>query len=120
MFLDARGVAGEEPAVCGGHFTAFENAIDNAGDLLVAVGFGEKGGEVAVAVGIEQAKAGEVAFSPELLRCGGEQQDARHTLGDGLDDLVGGAGRFDGPLEVVGLIDDEQVPRAIGGLQRTF
>jgi hypothetical protein len=38
VLLDAWGVAGEEPAVCGGHFTAFEDAINDAGDLLVVTG----------------------------------------------------------------------------------
>ena len=61
-----------------------------------------------------------MAFGTELLRRGGEKQDARDALGDGFDDLIGNAGRFDGPFEVVGLIDDEQIPTSVSGLCGTF
>ena len=61
-----------------------------------------------------------MTFGTELLRCGGEKQNAGHTTGDGFDDLIGNAGRFDSPFEVVCLIDDEQIPTSVSGLCRTF
>ncbi len=61
-----------------------------------------------------------MTFGAELLRRGGEKQNAGDTLGDGFDDLIGNARRFDGPFEVMGFIDDEEIPTGVGGLCGTF
>jgi len=120
MLLHPGRVAGEEIAICGVHHTALHDAVHHLRHLLVAVGFGEEFVQIAVAVGIKQAEAGEVACSTELLWRGREQQHTRNALGDGFDDLIGDSRRFDGPFEVVGFIHDEEIPTGISGLPRTF
>ena len=66
--------------------------------------------EVRVAVGVEQAQAGEVALQPQLLRGGGEQQQAGGCAGQRLHHSVGRAGLLRGPGQMVGLVHNQQVP----------
>jgi hypothetical protein len=114
---DAGRFGAEQFAIGGGEWGAIEEAVDGFGDALVVVGFLAVGFEVCVAVGVEQAEAGEVAFGPELLRGGGEQEEARDARGEGLDEGILGAWGEGMPGEVMGLIDDEQIPP---GLERLF
>lgn len=118
--LDALGFLGEEFAVGGAEFAGLLDAVDGLGDFFVVAGFLNEVGEVGVAVGVEEAEAGEVAVGTELLGGGGEEEEAWGLGGEFFDDLVVGAGGVGVPFEVVGLIDDEEVPGGFEGLGGAF
>jgi hypothetical protein len=108
--LNAFGFFGEELFVGGTEFAGVEDAVDGLGDFLVVGGFLDEVGEVGVAVGVEEAEAGEVAVGAELLGSGGKEEKALDFGGELFDDLVFGAGLVGVPLEVVGFVNDEEIP----------
>ncbi len=110
MALDTFGFFGEEFFVGGTEFAGIEDAVDGLGDFLVVRGFLDEVGEVGVAVWVEEAEAGEVAVGAQLLGRGGEEEEAFDFGGELLDDLVFGAGLVGVPLEVVGFVNDEEIP----------
>ena len=61
-------------------------------------------------VGIEQAQTGEVALKTQLLRRGGQEQNARYALGKLLNRHVFTAWRIFAPDQVVCFVDDQQIP----------
>ena len=119
-------VAGEECVVVGTNsalkqrglrdFFSGEKGVDGLGDGFVALGLAEEFVEVAVALGVEQAEAGEVSLEAELLRGGGEEEQPGNGSGKGFDEGIFGGGFGRGPAEMVGFIDDEQVPTRLTGL----
>ena len=80
------------------------------------VAFLQKRLQVRIAGRIQEAQAGEVALGAELLGRGGEQQQGRGGRGEAFDEGVLGAGGVGRPLQVVGLVDDKQVPAGSHGL----
>ena len=72
--------------------------------------------EVVVAIGVEEAEAGEVPLLAELLWSGGEEEDGGGVCGEGVDEFVSFAGVFRRPIEVVGFIDNEKIPVGFEGL----
>jgi hypothetical protein len=51
-----------------------------------------------------------VAVGAELLGGGGEEEEAFDFGGELVNDLIFGAGLVGVPLEVVGFVNDEEVP----------
>ena len=84
------------------------------------LGFLEERGKIRIAVGVEQAEPGEVAFRAELLGGGGEEKDGGRLPGDFCDERVARAWSFGRPFEVMRFIDDEQIPTRLGELERAF
>ena len=64
-------------------------------------------------VRIEQAQTGEVALKTQLLRRGGQEQNARYALGKLLNRHVFTAWRVFAPDEVVRFVDDHQIPFSV-------
>ena len=95
-----------------------QRAFVAGGDQLVGLGddglvplvFREVGLHIVVTVRVEQAQAGEVTFGPQLLGGCGEQNHPGRGAGEGVDQLVSGAGRLGTPGQMVGFVDDEQIP----------
>ena len=69
--------------------------------------------EIGVAIRIQQAQPGKVTLRSELLRRGREKEQAGDFRGECLDQRVGGAGGFGAPFQMMGFIDDEQIPACI-------
>ena len=107
LFFCLGGVEGEIGDVLG-DFSGGEGFY-GFGEGGVGFGFCEEVVEIGVAVWIEQAEAGEVAFGAELLWGGGEEEEGLDFLRECLDGVVGGGGFVFVPLEVVCFIDDEEV-----------
>ena len=95
-------------------------AIRQFGNGPVFLGLADKLVEIGKTRRVEEAKAGEVSLAPELFRRRGEEKKAGGFPGDRLDGVVFGAGRLEAPLEVVGFVDDHEVPRAFRGLDGTL
>ena len=96
--------------VLGRQRLSIQQASRQMGDGDVFGLLGEEGGVIPPAVGIEQPQAAEVAGSAQLLRRGGQQQDPGHPRREGRHQVVFRAGGGLGPAQVVGLVDDQQVP----------
>ncbi len=110
---DATGAeAVEEVGEVAGGCVFGDEGFSFLGDLSVVIGFFDEGVEVAVAVGVEEAEAAEVAFEAELLGGGGEEEDGGDGGGEAGGEVVGGTGGF----EVVRFVDDEEVPTGGDGL----
>ena len=73
----------------------------------------DKGFQIVVAGGVEQAETGEVALGPELLGSGSKEEDGGNPLSQAFHDLVGSAGELGCPFEVVGLVDNQEIPLGI-------
>ena len=97
----------------GGGVGAVVEGGDLLGEGLVALDFLAKVGVVAVAGGVEQAEAGEVARGSSLLGRAAEEEKAGDFLREALDHREGAAAGF---AEVVGFVDDEEVPGGGEGL----
>ena len=80
------------------------------GNVRIMPGLGLIGGEVCVAIGIEQAQSREVALGTELLGRGSEQQQPLGLLTDSLDELIFVAGLGLAPFEMMCFIDDQHIP----------
>lgn len=94
---EAGGVAVEDffegTLVGGGEGAGLDDFFGDGGDGAVAFGLLDEAGKVAVAVGVEEAQAGEVAFGAELGGGGGEEEEAGGARGELLDEVVCGADR---------------------------
>ena len=110
---------GEGSQFGGRKFCAFEQVLGDRGDLAVTLLFGQEALIVVEAFRVQQPQAGKVALVAELIRGGGQQQHAGDLFGQRLDDLVGAARRLVVPLQVVGLVDDQQIPGGGVGLVET-
>ena len=86
---------------------------DGVGNRTVVLLLFNKLSEIMETVRVEQAQAGEVALHPELFRRRGEQQNARHALGQLFNSLIFAAWRVFAPHQMVRFIDDHQVPFGI-------
>ena len=60
-----------------------------------------------------------MTLGPELLGGGGQKQEAFVLSGEGFDGLIDRAGSRFSPFQVVGFIDDEEVPACFDGLLQT-
>ncbi|MFM1945651.1 MAG: hypothetical protein RI897_4633, partial [Verrucomicrobiota bacterium] len=96
-------------------FFGLLEGLDDGGEWAVVGGFVGEVVEVIIAVGVEKAESGEVAFGAELFGGSGEEEEAVGMLGEGIDELVFGAGFLGGPLEVVCFVDDDEVPAGVDG-----
>jgi hypothetical protein len=101
-------------------FFGLLEVLDDGGEWAVVGGFVGEVVEVIIAVGVEKAESGEVAFGAELFGGSGEEEEAVGMLGEGIDELVVGAGLLGGPLEVVCFVDDDEVPAGVDGLLGSF
>ena len=120
---DPGGLSPEKGAVGRRQRVAGEQAIHGFCDPFVVLGFLEEPVEARVAFRIEQAQPGEMAFRAELLGGGGEQEQPGGFGGQGFHDAVGDPGLIGVPLEMVGFVDNEQVPagfQGLGGAGRIF
>ncbi len=86
------------------------NPVDEFGHFLVVPAFFNKGFQVVVTGRVEQAKTGKVALGSELLGSCGKEQNGGKLLSEAFHDLVGGAGELGCPFEVMGFVDNQQVP----------
>ena len=68
------------------------------------------------AVGVEESEACEVAGHAELFGGRGQEQEAGDDLAEGFNHGVLGAGGFGSPAEVMGFVDDEEIPSGGDGL----
>jgi hypothetical protein len=89
---------------------AIQQPSRQLGDADIAGLLGQKGVIVPPAVGVKQAQAAEVPGVPQLLRGGREQQDAGSLGGEGGHQVVCQAGLGGAPAQVMGLVQDQQVP----------
>lgn len=112
---DAAGAVAVEEILEGGFVAGVGDAVGFFDHGGIAAVFVEVAFEVGVAVGIEEAEAGEVAFGAELLGGGGEEEEPGNGAGDGFDEKVGGAGTFGRPFEMVGFVDDDEIPAGVDG-----
>ena len=94
--------------------------LNEPGQFVVVQAFLDKGIQIVVAGGVEQAETGEVPFGTELLRGGGKQKDGGDFSGEPFHHLVGGAGELGCPFEVVGFVDYEKIPLSIEHLGVAF
>ena len=85
-------------------------------DEAEVFGFFEERIEIVVTRGVEEAEAGEVTGEAELSGRGGEEEKAGGAFGEFLDEGVLGAGGVGRPLEVVGFVDDDEIPAGGDGL----
>ncbi len=91
-------------------FAAFEQMLGDCGHLAIALLLGQEAFVVVEAFRIQQPQAGEVALVTELIRGRGQQQHSGGLFGQSLDDLVGATRGFVVPLQMVGLVDNQQIP----------
>ena len=89
---------------------AIQQPSRQLGDADIAGLLGQKGVIVPPAVGVEQAQAAEVPGATQLLRGGREQEDAGRLGGEGGHQVVFQAGLGGAPAQVMGLVQDQQVP----------
>ena len=83
---------------------------DGIGDRAVVLLFFNKLGKIVEAVWIQQTQTRKVALHPQLFRRRGQQQDARHALGQLFNGLIFTARRLFAPHQVVRFVDHHQVP----------
>ena len=107
---------GENRFIAGSERLSLDESGGGAGDALVLLVPGVIGGEVVETLEVEQAETREMAGFTELLRGGGDEEDVGSFGREGFDQVVFGAGLLRGPAEVMGFIDDEEVPIGRGGL----
>src|SRR4030095_9842710 len=88
MPANARGLRAEKPSIARGEGFAVDQAIDRFGDLLVMVSLGEERVEICIAIRIEEAEPGEVAFGSELLWGRGEQKQSGGLARECFDEAV--------------------------------
>ena len=87
-----------------------QQASRQAGDGDVVGLLGEEGRVVVPAVWVKQAQAAEVARAAQLLWGRGQQQHPGGPLRQGRHQVIFRAGGGLRPAQVMGLVDDQQVP----------
>ena len=86
---------------------------DGVGYRTVVLLLINKLGEIMETVRIEQAQTRKVALHTELFRRRGQQQNARHALGQLFNGEIFAARLFFAPHQVVRFIDHQQIPLGI-------
>ena len=94
-------------------FVARQQQRDGVGYRTIIVLFFNKLREIVETVRVKQTQTREVAFHTQLLRRCGQQQDARHALGQLFNSLILAAWRLFAPHQVVRFIDHHQIPLGI-------
>src|SRR5690606_30393516 len=92
------------------HFGTSKKAVGQARDFRVVSGLFQQLIEVGVAFGIEQPQPREMSLAAELLRGGREKNEPANAAGEIFDEAILRADLLGGPLEMMGFVDDEQIP----------
>ena len=93
---------------------------DGVGHRTVVLLFFDKLREIVEAVRIQQAQARKVALHPQLFRRRGQQQNARHALGQLFNSLIFAARGVFAPHQMVRFIDHHQVPLGVAQVLQTL
>ncbi len=76
--------------------------------------------KIVEAVRIKQAQTREVALQPQLFRGRGQQQNARHALGQLFNGLIFAARRVFAPHQMVRFVDHHDVPLGVAQVLQTL